>query len=74
MSEDIDATASPFDGMLRCVNSIAAYMGETPRRVHYMLDQGDLPAFKLRGRWYMRPSALHERVRQLEMAAHGNHT
>ena len=70
MSDNIDTTAkSSFDGMLKDVAEIAQHMHEPDRRVHYMLEKGDLPAFKLRGRWYMRPSALREKVRQLEAEA-----
>ena len=68
---DIDTTESPFFGMLKGVAQIASYIDETERRTHYMLDQGDLPAFKWRGRWRARPSTLDECLRHLEAAHRG---
>ena len=54
------------DDLCRGAEAIAAFTGEPVRRVRYMLEMGDLPAFKLRGRWYLRKSKYRERIAELE--------
>ena len=57
--------------LLSGVKGIADFFGEPVRRTRYMIEKGDLPAFKLRGRWYSRKSKLREMVKRLEEAAAG---
>lgn len=54
------------DDLCRGAEAIAAFEGETVRRVRYMLEKGDLPAFKQRGCWYMRKSKRLEQIAKLE--------
>ena len=57
------------EDLLRGADEIAAFEGETVRRVRYMLEKGDLPAFKERGRWRMRKSKRLEQIAKHEAAA-----
>jgi hypothetical protein len=52
--------------LLKGIAEIAEYLGERYRRTVYLLEMGDLPAFKLRGRWYMRQSTYRSFVEDLE--------
>ena len=54
------------DDLCRGAEAIAKFEGETVRRVRYMLEKGDLPAFKQRGSWYMRKSKRLEQIAKLE--------
>ena len=59
--------ASPVGpNLLSGAEEIAGYLDEPVRRTRYMLEKGDLPAFKLRGRWYCRKSKLRELIERLE--------
>ena len=59
--------ASPLGrDLLSGAEEIAAFLDEPVRRIRYMLEKGDLPAFKLRGRWYCRKSKLRELIERLE--------
>ena len=59
------------DDVLHNAEDIAEFLGEPVRRVRYMLEKGDLPCFKLRGRWYGRKSALLQHFKHLEVEAMG---
>ena len=59
--------ASPLGpDLLSGAEEIAGYLDEPVRRIRWMLEKGDLPAFKLRGRWYCRKTKLHEMIERLE--------
>lgn len=54
------------DDLLSGANAIATYVGESKRRIYYMLERGELPAFKMAGRWYARKSKIIARIEHLE--------
>lgn len=51
------------------VAAIADYLGDPPRRVYHLLLTGQIPAFKLGGRWYARRSSLRAQIERLEREA-----
>ena len=57
------------DDVLKGAKAIAEFMGDSQRRVFYMLERGDLPAFKLAGRWTARKSTLLAHFARLEARA-----
>lgn len=57
------------DDLLKGVVGIASFIGETPRRTHYLLEKGDLPGFKMRGRWRSRKSSIRRHFEELEAEA-----
>jgi hypothetical protein len=48
----------PEPELLQGAAEIGAFLGCTAARAQYLLERGELPAFKLAGRWCMRPSAF----------------
>ena len=52
--------------MLRTVHKIAKFLGESDRRTHYMLEQKQIPGFKIGAIWHARPSTLIAFVKRLE--------
>ncbi len=54
------------DDLIVGVRAIANELDETPRRIHHLLSTGQLPGFKLGGRWYCRRSRLAEFILELE--------
>ena len=64
------STASPLaDDLLYGGAAIADERGETLRRTYYLLLTGQIPAFKLGGRWYARRSSLRAQIERLEREA-----
>ena len=59
----------PADDMLTGAEEIAAYLKKTRRQVTNLLETNRLPAFKLGGRWHMRPSTYLAFVQELEATA-----
>jgi hypothetical protein len=57
------------DDLLVGAAAITNHTGEMRRRINYLLEKGDLPAFKMRGRWYMRKSSYKAHLEKLEEAA-----
>lgn len=57
------------DRPIRGVDAIAAFIGEERRRTYHLLETGQLPGYKLGGRWYLRPSRYCAHIDQLEAAA-----
>ena len=57
------------DDLIRGAAAIAEELREPLRRTYYMLEAGDLPAFRLAGRWYVRRSALIAYFQRLETEA-----
>jgi hypothetical protein len=49
--------------------AIAAYTGKTLRQTHYLLETGQLPAFKIGRAWHMRRSTFHQHIEHLEASA-----
>ncbi|MEQ8226782.1 MAG: helix-turn-helix domain-containing protein [Rhodospirillales bacterium] len=49
------------DDLLRGAEAIGGYLGESRRRVHYMCQQGHIPAFQVGKRWYAKKSDLDKR-------------
>jgi hypothetical protein len=58
MAEDLMIGARP----------IAAWLGQPVRVTFYMLESGQLPAFKIGKRWAVRKSTLKQRIADLESA------
>ena len=54
------------DDLIVGVRAIACELDETPRRIHHLLSTGQLPGFKLGGRWYCRRTRLAEMIMELE--------
>ena len=54
------------DDLIVGVRAIANELDETPRRIHHLLSTGQLPGFKLGGRWYCRRTRLAEMIVELE--------
>jgi len=54
------------DDLIVGVRAIACELAETPRRIHHLLSTGQLPGFKLGGRWYCRRTRLAEMIVELE--------
>ena len=46
------------DDMLNGADNIAAFLGQPVRRVYYLLERKQLPAFKLGTSWHARRSTL----------------
>ena len=46
------------------IKEIAKFLGETPRRTHYMLEKKAIPSFKCAGRWYAMKSRLRAHFQQ----------
>jgi hypothetical protein len=49
--------------------AIAAYTGKTIRQANYLLETGQLPAFKIGRNWHMRRSTFQQHIEELEAAA-----
>ncbi len=64
------SAASPLADDLLCgVAAIADERGEKRRRTNYLLQTGQIPAFKHGGRWYARRSSLRAQIERLEREA-----
>lgn len=57
------------DDLLRGAKAIADFTGEDQRRIFYMLEKGQIPGFKLGGRWNARKSTLVKHIEKLEAEA-----
>ena len=53
------------------VNTIAEFLGEKPRRIFYLCETGQIPAYKIGGRWYLRRSTYLRFVEERESIALG---
>jgi hypothetical protein len=49
--EHTEGDASLADDLLRGVPAIAAFLGENPRRMYYLLEKGLIPAGKVGASW-----------------------
>jgi hypothetical protein len=56
------------DDILTGAGQIAAYIGWPKRRVFYLLEGGQLPAFKIGSRWCARRTTLTNHIEKLERA------
>ena len=65
-SASADAFASDI---LEGAAAIAVYIGKTLRQTNYLLETGQLPAFKIGKAWHMRRSTFQRHIEQLEAAA-----
>ncbi len=54
------------DDKLTGARAIAEFLGEETRRTFCLLERGELPAFKLGGRWCARRSTLLAHIERLE--------
>ena len=54
------------DDLWRGAREIAEGTGEKVFAVYRMCEAGELPAFKMNGKWYMRPSRYLRRLEELE--------
>ena len=62
-------TADLAPDLLKGIREIAGFLDESERRVHYMLEQNQLPAYRIGHRWYARKSTLIKRIEELEAGA-----
>jgi excisionase family DNA binding protein len=54
------------DDLLDGADEIARFTGWSKRRVFYLLEQKQLPAFKVGNKWCARRSTLTEHIQKLE--------
>ncbi len=54
------------EDLIRGAAAISEELGEPLRRTYYLLESGQLPAWKMGSRWYVRRSALIAYFRRLE--------
>ena len=54
------------EDLIRGASAISEELGEPLRRTYYLLESGQLPAWKMGSRWYARRSALVAHFRRLE--------
>ena len=54
------------EDLIRGAAAISDELGEPLRRTYYLLESGQLPAWKMGSRWYARRSALVAHFRRLE--------
>ena len=60
---------APADDLLHGAHEIAAFLGEKPRRIHYLAERGELPAFRVGRLLYARKSTILRWLEALEAAA-----
>jgi excisionase family DNA binding protein len=60
------AAPSLADDLLDGVPAIAAYLGLSERRTYYLLESGQLPAFKIGSKWAGRKSTYLSHFDKLE--------
>ena len=63
------ATGPLGDDLVGGAEDIAAELRMSKRRTYHLLESGALPAFKLGGRWYIRPSTMKKHFAALETLA-----
>lgn len=54
------------DDLLSSVKAIAEFRGEPVRRTYHLLETGQIPGFKLGGRWNSRKSTQLAHIEKLE--------
>jgi hypothetical protein len=64
-------SVNPADDTLQGVKQIAAHIGKTERQTVYACETGQIPAFKLLGKWHMRKSTYARHLDRLEALAAG---
>lgn len=57
------------DDMLTGAKAIGDHIGEDERRTFYLLENRQIPAFKLGGRWNARKTTLLKHIEKLEADA-----
>ena len=57
------------DDLLSQAGPIGEFIGEGERRTYRLLETGEIPGFKMGGRWYARKSTLLEHIANLEKRA-----
>jgi hypothetical protein len=67
MSTEIAVADDTHEG----VAAIAALINKSERQVYYLCETGQIPAFKLGGKWHLRESTYREHLRRLEEQAFG---
>ena len=60
------------EDMLRGADAIAAYIGESPRRVFYLAERKLIPVFKIGNLLRARKSALRQHIAEREAEAMSN--
>ncbi len=63
------ASTSLADDLLVGADAIAKFTGWSTRRIFYLNERGELPAFKVGGRLHARKSTLLNWVRSMEKSA-----
>jgi excisionase family DNA binding protein len=58
------------DDLLDGADEIARFTGWSKRRVFYLLERKQIPAFKVGNKWCARGSTLTEYIAKLERAQH----
>lgn len=68
--------APPVEGIgtdtLEGIDAIAVHLGKPRRRVYYLCEKRQIPAFKLAGKWHMRKSTYAAHIARLEAEAIGS--
>jgi len=59
------------DDTMEGIEAIANHIGKPKRKVYYLAETGQIPAFKLAGKWHMRRSTYEAHITRLEAKAAG---
>ncbi len=73
LSETALSTEAFASDILEGASPIATHIGKTIRQTNYLLETGQLPAFKIGKIWHMRRSTFQRHIEQLEAAAQPIH-
>ena len=57
------------DDVLKGAREIGEFLGMSERRVYWLLENNQIPAFKLGTSWYARKSKLMAHIEELEQGA-----
>jgi len=57
---------------LEGIDAIAEHLGKPRRRVYYLCETRQIPAFKLGGKWHLRKSTYAAHIARLEAEAIGS--
>jgi hypothetical protein len=59
------------DDTMEGIEAIADHIGKPKRKAYYLAETGQIPAFKLAGKWHMRRSTYAAHIARLEAQAIG---
>ena len=66
MTDGLVTQSTLADDLLRGQPQISEFLGIPKRKVYYMLETGQVPAFKLGALWHARKSTLLAHIARLE--------